>query len=58
MLSAAAGVLVGACRLAGLCAALEKNGRAGNLTDAASILLNVKSEFHLVEETLVTEMQK
>jgi PAS domain S-box-containing protein len=49
---------LGARRLAGLCARLEIQAKAGELSEAANILLNVKSEFHRVEATLVTEMQK
>jgi CheY-like chemotaxis protein/HPt (histidine-containing phosphotransfer) domain-containing protein len=49
---------LGARRLSALCAGLEKLGKAGDLTEAASILLNLRSEFHCVEESLVTEMQK
>ena len=49
---------LGARRLAGLCANLEKQAKAGELQEAADILLDVKSEFRRVEETLITEMQK
>jgi CheY-like chemotaxis protein/HPt (histidine-containing phosphotransfer) domain-containing protein len=49
---------LGARRLADWCAQLEKHAKAGDLSEAANILLNVKREFHLVETTLVTEMQK
>jgi HPt (histidine-containing phosphotransfer) domain-containing protein len=48
---------LGARRLSALCAALERQGKAGDLTDAASVLLNVTREFHAVEAALVTEMQ-
>ena len=49
---------LGARRLAALCATLEKQAKAGELQEAADILLNVKGEFQLVERALVTEMQK
>jgi two-component system, sensor histidine kinase and response regulator len=49
---------LGARRLSSLCATLENQAKSGDLPEAANILLDVKSEFDLVEETLVTEMQK
>jgi CheY-like chemotaxis protein/HPt (histidine-containing phosphotransfer) domain-containing protein len=49
---------LGARRLSSLCATLENHAKSGDLPEAANILLDVKSEFDLVEETLVTEMQK
>jgi PAS domain S-box-containing protein len=49
---------IGARRLSALCLGLEQLAKAGDLTEAASILLNLRSEFHCVEESLVIEMQK
>jgi signal transduction histidine kinase/DNA-binding response OmpR family regulator len=49
---------LGARRLSSLCATLENHAKSGDLPEAANLLLDVKSEFDLVEETLVTEMQK
>jgi CheY-like chemotaxis protein/HPt (histidine-containing phosphotransfer) domain-containing protein len=49
---------LGARRLAALCGRLEKHAKSSEWTDAASLLLTVQSEFHLVETALVTEMQK
>ncbi len=49
---------LGAKGLAAFCANLEKAGKAGDLTEAANILLDVKSEFQLVEKSLIAEMQK
>jgi CheY-like chemotaxis protein/HPt (histidine-containing phosphotransfer) domain-containing protein len=48
---------LGARRLSALCAALERQGKAGDLTEGASALLNVTREFHAVETALVREMQ-
>jgi PAS domain S-box-containing protein len=49
---------LGARRLAALCANLEKQAKLGELAEAATILLTVRSEFHTVEQTLLAEMQK
>ncbi len=49
---------LGARRLAALCANLEKQAKLGELEEAATILLTVRSEFHTVEQTLLAEMQK
>jgi CheY-like chemotaxis protein len=49
---------LGARHLAALCATVEKHGKAGDLTEAANILLDVRSEFQEVERTLIVEMQK
>ncbi len=49
---------LGARRLASWCAKLEREAKAGELQEAADILLNVRDEFHAVEQALVTEMQK
>ena len=49
---------LGARRLAELCAALEKQARANDLTEAANILLETMGEFHRVEAALVAELQK
>jgi PAS domain S-box-containing protein len=49
---------LGARRLAGLCATLEKQARAGDLSEAASLLLDVKGEFLQVEAALDAELQK
>ncbi len=48
---------LGARRLAAAAAKLEKAAKAGNWTEAADILLDVKSEFQRVEEALLTELQ-
>jgi hypothetical protein len=44
--------------LAALCVSLEKQAKTGELTEAADILLEAKSEFEAVEKTLLAEMQK
>jgi CheY-like chemotaxis protein/HPt (histidine-containing phosphotransfer) domain-containing protein len=49
---------LGARRLAALCVSLEKQAKTGELTEAADILLEAKSEFEAVEKTLLAEMQK
>jgi two-component system, sensor histidine kinase and response regulator len=49
---------LGARGLAGLCANLEKAGKSGDLSEAANILLDVRSEFQFVEKSLIAEMQK
>ena len=49
---------LGARNLAALCASLEKIAKTGDLSEAANILLDVRSEFHEVEKSLVAEMQK
>ena len=49
---------LGARQLAGLCLTLEKQAKTGELTETATILLEVKSEFQAVEKTLLVEMQK
>ncbi len=49
---------LGARNLAALCASLEKIAKTGDLSEAANILLDVRSEFHEVEKSLIAEMQK
>ncbi|HEY0456391.1 MAG TPA: PAS domain S-box protein [Verrucomicrobiae bacterium] len=49
---------LGARTLALLCANLEKSAKAGDMTEAANILLDVRGEFQLVESSLLAEMQK
>jgi HPt (histidine-containing phosphotransfer) domain-containing protein len=49
---------LGARQLANLCASLERQAKAGELTEAANILLELKGEFQQVERTLLAEMQK
>jgi PAS domain S-box-containing protein len=48
---------LGARRLAALCASLEKIANSGDLSEAANILLDVRSEFHRVEQALAAELQ-
>jgi CheY-like chemotaxis protein/HPt (histidine-containing phosphotransfer) domain-containing protein/anti-sigma regulatory factor (Ser/Thr protein kinase) len=47
---------LGARRLAALCASLEKQAKAGELAEAAQTLGEVKKEFDLVQETLLTQL--
>jgi CheY-like chemotaxis protein len=49
---------LGARHLASLCLGLEKQAKTGQLGEAATILLEVKSEFHEVEKALLAEMRK
>ena len=48
---------LGARRLASLCANLEREAKTQELSEAANILLDVKSEFQQVEQTLLAELQ-
>ena len=48
---------LGARRLATICANLEKTAKTGDLSEAANILLDIRSEFHRVEQTLAAELQ-
>jgi len=49
---------LGARHLASLCLALEKQAKAGELAEAANILLEVRGEFTEVEKALLAELQK
>ena len=48
---------LGARRLASLCASLETEAKGQELSETANILLDVKSEFQQVEQTLRAEIQ-
>jgi two-component system, sensor histidine kinase and response regulator len=48
---------LGARRLASLCANLEKCAKADDQLEAANILLDIKGEFHQVEQSLAAELQ-
>jgi CheY-like chemotaxis protein len=48
---------LGARRLSALCATLEKTAAAGDLSEAANILLDIKSEFQMVEQALAAELE-
>jgi len=49
---------LGARQLAGICVNLEKLAKTGELGETATVLLELKGEFHAVEKTLLAEMRK
>jgi histidine phosphotransfer protein HptB len=49
---------LGARQMALLCSQLEKAGKAGDFSEAANILLDLKSEFQRVERALLAELAK